>query len=254
LALSVRIIPCLDVKDGRVVKGVQFQGLKDIGDPVELAIKYYESGADEITFLDVSASLEGRKAMLDVISRTAEAIFIPLTVGGGVRKIEDVTSYLDAGADKVSIGTAAISNPELIEEISKKYGDQIVVVSLDIVEDPDAASGYSLTTYGGTQRTGVDALAWISANQDKGIGELLVNSVDADGTKSGFNNELISAIRKVTSLPLIASGGAGVAADFLPAVQAGANAVLAASIFHSGAVSIQSVKQELSSNGVKVRM
>jgi len=254
LALSVRIIPCLDVKDGRVVKGVQFQGLKDIGDPVELAIKYYESGADEITFLDVSASLEGRKAMLDVISRTAEAIFIPLTVGGGVRKIEDVASYLDAGADKVSIGTAAISNPELIEEISKKYGDQIVVVSLDIVEDPDAASGYSLTTYGGTQRTGVDALAWISANQDKGIGELLVNSVDADGTKSGFNNELISAIREVTSLPLIASGGAGVAADFLPAVQAGANAVLAASIFHSGAVSIQSVKQELSSNGVKVRM
>ncbi len=228
--------------------------MRDIGDPVELAIKYYESGADEITFLDVSASLEGRKAMLDVISRTAEAIFIPLTVGGGVRKIEDVASYLDAGADKVSIGTAAISNPELIEEISKKYGDQIVVVSLDIVEDPDAASGYSLTTYGGTQRTGVDALAWISANQDKGIGELLVNSVDADGTKSGFNNELLSAIRKVTSLPLIASGGAGVAADFLPAVQAGANAVLAASIFHSGAVSIQSVKQELSSNGVKVRM
>jgi len=254
VALSVRIIPCLDVKDGRVVKGVQFQGLKDIGDPVELAIKYYESGADEITFLDVSASLEGRKAMLDVISRTAEAIFIPLTVGGGVRKIEDVASYLDAGADKVSIGTAAISNPELIEEISKKYGDQIVVVSLDIVEDPDAASGYSLTTYGGTHRTGVDALAWISVNQDKGIGELLVNSVDADGTKSGFNNELISAIRKITSLPLIASGGAGVAADFLPAVQAGANAVLAASIFHSGAVSIQSVKQKLSSSGVKVRM
>jgi len=254
LALSVRIIPCLDVKDGRVVKGVQFQGLKDIGDPVELAIKYYESGADEITFLDVSASLEGRKAMLDVISRTAEAIFIPLTVGGGVRKIEDVASYLDAGADKVSIGTAAMSNPELIEEISKRYGDQIVVVSLDIVEDSEADSGYSLTTYGGTQRTGVDALAWISANQDKGIGELLVNSVDADGTKSGFNNDLISAIRKVTSLPLIASGGAGVAADFLPAVQAGANAVLAASIFHSGAVSIQSVKQELSSNGVKVRM
>jgi len=254
LALSVRIIPCLDVKDGRVVKGVQFQGLKDIGDPVELAIKYYESGADEITFLDVSASLEGRKAMLDVISRTAEAIFIPLTVGGGVRKIEDVASYLDAGADKVSIGTAAMSNPELIEEISKRYGDQIVVVSLDIVEDSEADSGYSLTTYGGTQRTGVDALAWISANHDKGIGELLVNSVDADGTKSGFNNELISAIRKVTSLPLIASGGAGVVADFLPAVQAGANAVLAASIFHSGAVSIQSVKQELSSNGVKVRM
>jgi cyclase len=254
LALSVRIIPCLDVKDGRVVKGVQFQGLKDIGDPVELAISYYEAGADEITFLDVSASLEGRKAMLDVISRTAESIFIPLTVGGGVRQIEDVASYLDAGADKVSIGTAAISNPELIEEISKKYGDQIVVVSLDIVEDDDAPSGYSLTTYGGTKRTGVDALSWITSNQDKGIGEILINSVDADGTKSGFNNELIAAVRKVTSLPLIASGGAGVASDFLPAVQAGANAVLAASIFHSGQVSIASVKQELSASGVKVRM
>lgn len=254
MALSVRIIPCLDVKDGRVVKGVQFQGLKDIGDPVELAIKYYEDGADEITFLDVSASIEGRKAMLDVISRTAESIFIPLTVGGGVKHIEDVASYLDAGADKVSIGTSAISNPELIAEISKKYGDQIVVVSLDIIEDSDSPSGYSLTTYGGTQRTGVDALDWIASHQEKGIGELLINSVDADGTKSGFNNALIRQVREVTSLPIIASGGAGEAADFLPAVHAGANAVLAASIFHSGAVSVDSVKQELRANGVKVRM
>jgi cyclase len=254
LALSIRIIPCLDVKDGRVVKGVQFKGLKDMGDPVELATKYYESGADEITLLDVSASLEGRKAMLDVISRTAESIYIPLTVGGGVTKLSDVASYLDAGADKVSIGTAAIANPELISEIAKKYGDQIVVVSLDIVQDGDAPSGYSLTTHGGTKSTGVDAFTWISENQDKGIGELLINSVDADGTRSGFNLELLKAVRDSTTLPIIASGGAGGASDFLPAVQAGSNAVLAASIFHSGETTIEDVKRELHANGVKVRM
>lgn len=254
MALSIRIIPCLDVKDGRVVKGVQFKGLQDIGDPVELATKYYESGADEITFLDVSASLEGRKAMLDVISRTAESIYIPLTVGGGVTKLSDVASYLDAGADKVSIGTTAITNPGLISEIAKKYGDQIVVVSLDIVQDSSTPSGYSLTTHGGTKQTGVDAFAWIVENQDKGIGELLINSVDADGTKAGFNLELLKAVRKSTKLPIIASGGAGAAADFLPAVEAGANAVLAATIFHSGEISIEEVKRELHANGVKVRM
>jgi cyclase len=254
LTLSVRIIPCLDVKDGRVVKGIKFQGLSDIGDPVELAVRYYESGADEITFLDVSASLEGRRAMLDVISKTAELIFIPLTVGGGVTKIEDVESYLDAGADKVSLGTSAVTNPALIDEISKKYGDQIIVVSLDIIEDSKSASGYSLTTHGGTKVTGVDAFAWIASNQHRGIGELLINSVDADGTKSGFNIELIKAVRKATSLPIIASGGAGMASDFWPAVDAGANAVLAASVFHSGALSIGKVKTELDSSGVKVRM
>jgi len=254
LALSIRIIPCLDVKDGRVVKGVKFQGLADIGDPVELAIRYYEAGADEITFLDVSASLEGRKAMLDVISKTAESIYIPLTVGGGVTKLGDVSSYLEAGADKVSIGTAAVFNPELIQEISQKYGDQIVVVSLDIVEDAGMPSGYELTTHGGTKKSGVDALSWIQANQDKGIGELLINSVDTDGTKSGFNTELLRAVRAVTSLPVIASGGAGTLQDFLPAVEAGSNAVLAASVFHSGDISIGSVKQELRNNGVKVRM
>ena len=254
MALSVRVIPCLDVKDGRVVKGVKFQGLTDIGDPVELAKKYYEAGADEITFLDVSASLEGRRAMLDVIAKTAESIFIPLTVGGGVTKVEDVSSYLDAGADKVSLGTSAVTNPELIDEISKKYGDQIVVVSLDIVEDTISPSGYSLTTHGGTKATGVDALAWIASNQHRGIGELLINSVDADGTKAGFNNKLIEVIRKATSLPIIASGGAGQANDFLPAVEAGANAVLAASVFHNDVLSISQVKAELNSNGVKVRM
>ena len=254
MSLSVRVIPCLDVKDGRVVKGVKFQGLVDVGDPVELAKMYYEAGADEITFLDVSASLEGRKAMLDVIERTARSIFIPLTVGGGVTKIEDVASYLDAGADKVSLGTSAVTNPNLIDEISSKYGDQIVVVSLDVVEDSSSPSGYTLTTHGGTKPTGVDALDWIAKNQHRGIGELLINSVDADGTKEGFNTKLLEAIRNATSLPIIASGGAGQASDFLPAVKAGANAVLAASVFHNGSLTIGEVKQFLSSNDVKVRM
>lgn len=242
------------MKDGRVVKGVKFQGLADVGDPVELAKMYYEAGADEITFLDVSASLEGRKAMLDVIERTASSIFIPLTVGGGVTKIEDVASYLDAGADKVSLGTSAVTNPDLIDEISGKYGDQIVVVSLDILEDSSRASGYALTTHGGTKATGVDALDWITMNQHRGIGELLINSVDADGTKEGFNTTLLAAVRKATNLPIIASGGAGQVIDFLPAVTAGANAVLAASVFHNGSLTIGQVKEFLNSNDVKVRM
>ena len=254
MSLSIRIIPCLDVKDGRVVKGVKFQGLADVGDPVELAKMYYEAGADEITFLDVSASLEGRKAMLDVIERTASSIFIPLTVGGGVTEIDDVASYLDAGADKVSLGTSAVTNPGLIDEISAKYGDQIVVVSLDILEDSSSPSGYALTTHGGTKVTGVDALEWIAENQHRGIGELLLNSVDADGTKEGFNTTLLATVRKATNLPIIASGGAGQASDFLPAVTAGANAVLAASVFHNGSLTIGQVKEFLNSNDVKVRM
>jgi cyclase len=254
MTLSIRIIPCLDVKDGRVVKGVQFKGLQDIGDPVELAKLYYEAGADEITFLDVSASIEGRVAMLEVITRTAESIFIPLTVGGGISKLSDVSSYLEAGADKISIGSSSITNPELISEIAARYGNQIVVVSLDVIQDQDAPSGYSLTTHGGTKFTGVDAIQWITSNQHRGIGELLINSVDTDGTKSGFNTELIRAVREVSSLPLIASGGAGTADDFLPAVQAGANAVLAASVFHSGALTIGDVKAALDNQGVKVRL
>jgi len=254
MSLSIRIIPCLDVKDGRVVKGVQFKGLQDIGDPVELAKMYYEAGADEITFLDVSASIEGRVAMLDVITRTAESIFIPLTVGGGISKLSDVSSYLDAGADKVSIGSSSITNPDLINEIASQYGNQIVVVSLDIIEDTQMPSGFALTTHGGSKLTGIDAIQWIEANQHRGIGELLVNSVDTDGTKSGFNTELIKAVRRVSTLPLIASGGAGSADDFLPAVEAGANAVLAASVFHSGALTIGEVKSALHNQGVKVRL
>jgi cyclase len=254
MALSLRIIPCLDVKDGKVVKGTKFKNLLDVGDPVEFARTYYEGGADEITFLDVSASIEGRKAMLDVISRTAETIFIPLTVGGGVRTLSDVEEYLAAGADKVSIGSASVSNPELLDQISNKYGDQILVVSLDIIEDAKSPSGYSLTTMGGTNLTGIDAMSWIAENQERGIGELLVNSVDSDGTKAGFNIPLLKAIRSITKLPLIASGGAGSATDFVAAAQSGANAVLAASIFHNGEVSIGEVKETLHSHGVKVRM
>lgn len=254
MTISTRVIPCLDVKDGRVVKGIQFKGLSDIGDPVDLAKFYYESGADEITFLDVSASLEGRQAMLDVITRTAETIFIPLTVGGGITKLEDVASYLKAGADKVSIGSASISNPGLISEVAARYGDQIVVISLDIIQDSACTSGYALTTHGGSRLTGIDAIEWIVGNQDRGIGELLVNSVDADGTKAGFNTELIAAIRKITALPIIASGGAGTVEDFTPAVTAGANAVLAASVFHSGAISIQDVKTSMAKHGLKVRL
>jgi len=254
MSLSLRVIPCLDVKDGKVVKGTQFKNLQDVGDPVELAKAYYEAGADEITFLDVSASLEGRKAMLEVISRTAESIFIPLTVGGGLRTINDVEEYLAAGADKVSIGSASVSNPALLAEVSTKYGDQILVVSLDIIEDSTTPSGYSLTTMGGTNLTGIDALSWIEKNQNMGIGELLVNSVDTDGTKAGFNIPLLEAIRAITTVPIIASGGAGSAQDFVAAARSGANAVLAASIFHNGEVSIIEVKQTLQANGVKVRM
>lgn len=254
MSLSLRVIPCLDVKDGKVVKGTKFKNLLDIGNPVDLAKAYYEAGADEITFLDVSASLEGRKAILDVISDTAESIFIPLTVGGGVKTIEDVEDYLAAGADKVSIGSASVSNPDLLDEIARKYGNQILVVSLDIIEDPNLPSGYALTTMGGTNLTGIDAIKWIVENQDRGIGELLINSVDADGTKSGFNIPLLQAIKKVTHLPLIASGGAGSAEDFVTAAKSGANAVLAASIFHNGEVSIMDVKDTLHANGVKVRM
>lgn len=254
MSLSVRVIPCLDVKNGRVVKGVKFQGLREIGDPVELAQLYYNEGADEITFLDVSASIEGRSAMLDVITKTAESIYIPLTVGGGIKELSDVTNYLEAGADKVSIGSSAIANPGLIDEISSKYGDQIVVVSLDILRDSETESGYALTTHGGTKTTGIDAIQWLKDNQHRGIGELLINSVDADGTKSGFDTQLLKTIRETTNLPIIASGGAGKAEDFVPAVAAGSNAVLAASIFHSGETKISDVKAALAAAGLKVRM
>jgi cyclase len=253
LTLAIRIIPCLDINAGNVVKGFQFKDLVDVGDPVELARKYYSQGADEITFLDVTASTEGRLAILDIVSRTADSCFIPLTVGGGIRTLEDVRALLAAGADKVSVGTAAVSNPNLLHQISMAYGDQILVVSMDIKRTGATDSGFELTSHGGRQVTGIDALAWIESNQGIGIGELLLNSMDSDGTRAGFDVELIAAVRNITGLPLIASGGAGSAGDFVVAAKAGASAVLAASIFHSGEITIEEVKQEFKSQEIEVR-
>jgi len=254
MSLSIRVIPCLDVRDGRVVKGVNFQGLKDIGDPVELASRYNKEGADELTFLDVSASIEGRAAILEIVEKTADSIFIPLTVGGGVRTLNDVSDFLRAGADKVSIGSAATSNPGLLDEVAAVYGDQVLVVSLDIKRSTEAPSGYALTSHGGSIDTGIDALHWIEANQSRGIGEFLINSMDSDGTKDGFDIELLNRVQEVSGLPLIISGGAGSTADFVVAAKAGANAVLAASVFHSGELSISQVKIAMRDQGLRVRL
>lgn len=253
MTLAVRVIPCLDVADGRVVKGVNFQNLRDAGDPVELAAQYFLQGADELTFLDVTATVDNRATMYDVVARTAEHVFIPLTVGGGVRTVDDVSRLLASGADKVGVNSAAIARPELISEISARYGAQVLVLSLDITRSPETPSGFVVTTHGGRQATTLDALQWASRAIDLGAGELLVNSIDADGTKEGFDLELVAAIRALSSVPVIASGGAGSAADFAPAIAAGADAVLAASIFHSGAVLISEVKADLARHGYPVR-
>lgn len=253
MSVAVRIIPCLDVADGRVVKGVNFLNLKDQGDPVELARYYYEQGADEITFLDVKATVENRSTMFDVVARTADAVFIPLTVGGGVRTVEDVAQLLAHGADKVGVNSAAIQRPELLDDISSRYGAQVLVLSLDITRSASTPSGFVVTTHGGRELTDIDALEWAREAINRGAGELLVNSIDADGTKDGFDLELISAIREISSVPVIASGGAGSAADFPPAIQAGADAALAASIFHSKAVTIGEVKTVLKNDGFEVR-
>lgn len=253
MSVAVRIIPCLDVADGRVVKGVNFLNLKDQGDPVELARYYYEQGADEITFLDVKATVENRSTMFDVVARTADAVFIPLTVGGGVRTVEDVAQLLAHGADKVGVNSAAIQRPELLDEISGRYGAQVLVLSLDITRSASTPSGFVVTTHGGRELTDIDALEWAREAINRGAGELLVNSIDADGTKDGFDLELISAVREISSVPVIASGGAGSAADFPPAIRAGADAALAASIFHSKAVTIGEVKTVLKKDGFEVR-
>lgn len=254
MSLALRVIPCLDVNAGKVVKGVKFQDLQTVGDPVELARRYFEAGADEITFLDVTASVEDRSTILDVVSQTADSVFIPLTVGGGIRTLQDVQTLLSAGADKVSVGTAAISSPNLLDEIGSRYGDQVLVVSLDLKRSAYTSSGYTITTHGGSRETGIDALKWIAENQHRGIGELLLNSMDSDGTKSGFDLELIQAIREVSSLPLIASGGAGTVEHFAEAQRAGASAVLAASVFHNGELSILEVKKYLESQNIEVRL
>jgi cyclase len=241
------------VADGRVVKGVNFMNLRDQGDPVELAQKYYEQGADEITFLDVNASVDNRSTMFDVVARTADVVFIPLTVGGGVRSVEDVSQLLASGADKVGVNSAAINRPSLIDEISTRFGAQVLVLSLDITRSRETPSGFVVTTHGGREITQIDAVAWAQEAIERGAGELLVNSIDADGTKEGFDLELISVMRELSSVPVIASGGAGCAADFAPAIAAGADAALAASIFHTGAVTISEVKESVLAAGYEVR-
>ncbi|QDQ97830.1 imidazole glycerol phosphate synthase subunit HisF [Tomitella fengzijianii] len=257
MTLAVRVIPCLDVDAGRVVKGVNFEGLRDAGDPVELAAAYDAAGADELTFLDVSASKAGRGTMLDVVTRTAEQVFIPLTVGGGVRSVDDADQLLRAGADKVGVNTAAIARPELLRELSRRFGSQCVVLSVDARRVPEGgtptASGWEVTTHGGSRSAGVDALEWAQRGAELGVGEILLNSMDGDGTKNGFDLPLIEAVRAVVHVPVIASGGAGEAGHFAPAVRAGADAVLAASIFHFGEVSIGEVKTAMAAEGLVVR-
>ena len=250
---AVRVIPCLDVAAGRVVKGINFQGLRDIGDPVELASRYYQEGADEVTFLDVHASSENRKTMLDVVTKCAEQVFIPLTVGGGISSLADVTSLLAAGADKVSVGSSGIANPALLEEIVHEHGSQVLVISLDL-KRASRPSGFGVTSHGGKNLTDLDALQWIRQVEELGAGELLVNSIDTDGTKSGFDLELIELIKSQSSLPVIASGGAGKLDDFADAAHAGADAVLAASVFHEGEISISEVKRGLNKASIEVRL
>jgi cyclase len=252
MTLAKRIIPCLDVAGGRVVKGVNFRDLVDAGDPVELAKKYGLEGADELTFLDISASVEERATTLDMVRKTAEQVFIPLTVGGGIRSAENVNELLRAGADKVSINTAAIARPQLINEISDRFGNQVLVLSVD-ARRADTKSGYEVTTHGGRQSAGIDALAWIEEGISRGVGEILLNSMDADGTKAGFDIEMLRAARAVSSVPIIASGGAGKLSDFGDAISAGADAVLAASVFHFGDLTISDVKKELAKAGFPIR-
>ncbi|MET1052525.1 MAG: imidazole glycerol phosphate synthase subunit HisF [Mycetocola sp.] len=253
MTVACRVIPCLDVADGRVVKGVNFQNLRDAGDPVELARRYYEQGADELTFLDVTATVDNRATTYDVVTRTAEQVFIPLTVGGGVRTVDDVARLLGSGADKVGVNSAAIARPALVGEIADRFGAQVLVLSLDVKRGGSTPSGFVVTTHGGRTETSLDALDWAREAIDRGAGELLVNSIDADGTKEGFDTELISLMREVSSVPVIASGGAGTVDHFPPAIEAGADAVLAASVFHSGLLTIGDVKHELTTKGILVR-
>ena len=252
MTLSVRIIPCLDVTNGRVVKGVNFTNLVDAGDPVEMAALYGAEGADELTFLDISATVDGRETTLDVVRRTSEQVFIPLTVGGGIRNVSDVDRLLRAGADKVSINTAAVARPELIAEIADRFGSQVLVLSVD-ARRARTESGFEVTTHGGREGTDIDAIAWIEKACELGVGEILLNSMDADGTRAGYDIGMITAMRSVSKVPLIASGGAGTLADFAAALDAGADALLAASVFHFGIHRIGDVKSYLGSHNYPVR-
>jgi imidazole glycerol-phosphate synthase subunit HisF len=257
MSVAVRVIPCLDVDAGRVVKGVNFLDLRDAGDPVELARVYDAEGADELVFLDITASSDARETTYEMVARTAEQVFIPLTVGGGVRTVEDVDRLLRAGADKVGVNTAAIARPELITEIAERFGNQVLVLSVDArrvrSSETTTTSGFEVTTHGGRRGTGIDAVEWAARGAALGAGEILLNSMDADGTKDGYDVEMIRAVRTVVDVPVIASGGAGAVGDFAPAVEAGADAVLAASVFHFGEIRIGEVKQSLREAGHPVR-
>ncbi len=254
--VAVRVIPCLDVDAGRVVKGVNFAGLRDAGDPVELARRYDAEGADELTFLDVTASADSRATTYEVVSRTAEEVFIPLTVGGGVRTVDDVDRLLRAGADKVGVNTAAIARPELVAEVADRFGAQVLVLSVDARRCPagtTTASGFEVTTHGGRRGTGIDAVEWAARAAELGAGEILLNSMDADGTKAGFDLEMLAQVRAAVRVPLVASGGAGAVEHFAPAVAAGADAVLAASVFHFRQLTVGDVKAALRAEGLPVR-
>jgi cyclase len=254
MSVAVRVIPCLDVAAGRVVKGVNFLNLRDAGDPVELAARYAEQGADELTFLDVTATVDDRSTTYDVVRRTAEQVFIPLTVGGGVRSDEDVARLLGVGADKVGVNSAAIARPELIGEIAERFGSQVLVLSLDVKRSGRMPSGFVVTTHGGRRESDLDALEWCREAVERGAGELLVNSMDADGTLAGFDLELTSRVRELATVPVIASGGAGKLEHFAPAIEAGADAVLAASVFHDGTFTVGQVKQAIAESGFEVRL
>jgi imidazole glycerol-phosphate synthase subunit HisF len=253
MTVAVRVIPCLDVDAGRVVKGVNFTELRDAGDPVELARRYGDEGADELVFLDITASSGDRETTYEVVRRTAEQVFIPLTVGGGVRSVDNVDRLLRAGADKVGVNTAAIERPELLHEIAQRFGNQVLVLSVDARRAAGPASGFEVTTHGGRRGTGIDAVDWARRGTDLGVGEILLNAMDADGTASGYDLPLIAAVRAAVDVPLIASGGAGRVEDFAPAVAAGADAVLAASVFHFGTLRIADVKRALAAAGHQVR-
>jgi len=252
MSLATRIIPCLDVKDGRVVKGINFLNLVDAGDPVEMAQIYNNEGADEITFLDITASSQGRSTTLEVVRRSADQLFIPLTVGGGISSTDDVNQLLRAGADKVSINTAALKRPELINEISESFGSQVLVISID-AKRSRCSSGFEVTTHGGSISTGIDALDWIKEAIERGVGEILLNSMDTDGTRAGYDLELISLVRAISPVPIIASGGAGDISDFAKALESGADALLAASVFHFGIYRISDIKRDLDRKGFTVR-
>ena len=254
MAVALRVIPCLDVHAGRVVKGVNFTNLRDAGDPVELARAYGVEGADELTFLDISASSEGRATTRDMVARCAETVFIPLTVGGGVSSVEDVDLLLRHGADKVGMNTGAIRRPEAITEIAHRFGNQVLVLSLDARREAGQPSGFGVTTHGGRTSAGLDAIEWVKEAVDRGVGEVLLNSMDADGTTDGYDLEMLEAVRRVVDVPLIASGGAGTVEHFVDAARAGADALLAASVFHFGTLGINQVKQALARANFEVRL